>query len=325
MAFISRPGLPAAVVAAITLFAVFTTVIAAHESRGAGDLSYVVGWLEEPAYEGFPNAVSVRIAGPVETAVGALFEGGSLNPGDEFTYTFGHELEGSTVPYHNHISPDLGGTVTVTDSAPEGDVEIEVSSAGYLPADVEIRPDSSVTWRNVSDTVQAVHSGEGQVDDHDQDVNAPRGPVEGLEGSLQIEVTHVPTGTTRKLALLAAFRDPGHYVAGMIPTAPGAYTFRVFGEIDESPVDELFESGPGTFDDVRTQAEIQFPLQVSALREIEGAARGAQDAAAIAEDAANAAAADASSAQTLAIIAMAIGLGGVAVGAGGVAIGLRRK
>ncbi|MDA1256400.1 MAG: hypothetical protein O3C10_00935 [Chloroflexi bacterium] len=349
MTVASKSKLPLIAAMAITLFAFSAATITAHESRTAGDLSYVVGWLDEPAYEGFPNGVSVRITGPIETATGALFEGGALGPGAEFTYTFGRELEDSIVPYHNHLNPELGGTVTVTATAPEGDVEIEISATGFSPADVMIRPDSSVTWRNVDTSPQAVHSGEGMMgmeqddgepmdgatagdtaagaegDDHEHELTAPTGPVEGLEGSLQVEVTHVATGITRTLTLESAFQEPGHYVAALIPTAPGAYTFHLTGDIDASPIDETFESGPGTFDDVLTQASIQFPLQVSAPREIEGAARGAEDAAAIAESAADGAADDASSAQTLAIIAIVIGIGGLAVGAGGVTIGLKRR
>ena len=344
MTHVSRLKFSAIVVMAITLLVVSAAAITAHESRDAGDLNYIVGWAEEPAYEGFPNAVSVRISGPIKTTAGALFDGGALQPGEEYSYTFRPELEGSTVPYHNHLSPELGGTVMVLESAPEGGVEIDITAAGFTPANVMIHPGSAVTWRNVADTVQAVHSGKGQVpemesdqgddmamgaltaDGSDADASAaPTGPVEGLEGSLQVEVTHVPTGSTRTMPLLAAFNDPGHYVASLLPTAPGAYTFRVTGEIDKSPIDELFESSPGTFDDVQTQAEIQFPLQVSAPREIEGAARGAQDAAAIAGDAADAAAADAASAQTLAIIAMAIGFAGAAIGTGGVVMAFRRQ
>lgn len=346
MTYVSRLKFPAIVVMAITLLVVSAAAITAHESRDAGDLNYIVGWAEEPAYEGFPNAVSVRISGPIKTTAGALFDGGALQPGEEYSYTFGPELEGSTVPYHNHLSPELGGTVMVLETAPEGGVEIDITATGFTPANVIIHPGSSVTWHNVADTVQAVHSGKGQVPEMESDQGddkatgattadeddahahasaAPTGPVEGLEGSLQVEVVHVPTGSTRTMPLLAAFNNPGHYIAHVIPTAPGSYTFRLTGEIDGSPIDELFESGPGTFDDVQTQAGIQFPLQVSAPREIEGAARGAQDAAVIAEVAADAAADDASAAQTLAIIAMVIGLGGVAIGAGGVVIGLRRK
>ncbi len=346
MAIISRFKFPVAFVMVVGLLAVTAAMAAAHESREAGDFSYIVGWGTEPAYEGFPNTVSVRVSGPLDTTAGALFDGGALQPGEEYTFTFGHEFEDSTVPYHNHLSPELGGTVMVMDGAPEGDVEIEITAAGYTPADVTIRPDASVTWRNVADTVQAVHSGDGQMmmdpmdgdamdmdagavedaDEHAHEADAaPTGPIEGLDGALQVEITHIPTGMTQTLTLSAAFRDPGHYVEAMIPTAPGAYTFHLTGEIQGAEIDESFDSGPGTFDDIQTQASIQFPLEVSAPRELEGAVRGAEDAAAIAEDAANAAADDASSAQTLAIIAIVIGIGGLAVGGGGLMIGLRRK
>ncbi|MDP6824312.1 MAG: hypothetical protein QF554_13580 [Dehalococcoidia bacterium] len=355
MAFISRFKFLLVIIVAVGLMAVTAAMAAAHESRDAGDFSYIVGWETEPAYEGFPNAVSVRITGPLETSAGALFDGGTLEHDETYSFTFGLELADSTVPYHNHLSPELGGTVMVTEDAPEGDVEIEITAAGFTPANVMVRPGSAVVWTNVDDSVQAVHSGEGQMvmdgamdmsgdamtmdgdamtmdgdavatDDHDHEAAAaPTGPIEGLDGALQVEVTHVPTGSTQTMTLTAAFRDPGHYVGRMIPTAPGGYKFRLTGEIQGAEIDETFDSGPGTFDDIQTQTSIQFPVEVSAPREIEGAVRGAADAVAIAEQAANAAADDASSARTLAIIAIVIGLGGVAIGAGGVVIGRRSR
>ncbi len=349
MAYISKFKFTLVVVIAVGLMAVTAAMAAAHESRDAGDFNYIVGWETEPAYEGFPNAVSVRVTGPLETTAGALFDGGALEPDGKYSFTFGQDLADSTVPYHNHLSPELGGTVMVTELAPEGDVEIEITAEGYSPADVMVRPGAAVIWHNIADSVQAVHSGEGQMvmdgamdmdgdamttdpdaaegDDHaHEEASAdPTGPIEGLDGALEVEVTHIPTGSIHTLTLDAAFRDPGHYVGPMIPTAPGAYTFRLTGEIQGAEIDETFDSGPGTFDDIQTQTSIQFPVEVSAPREIEGAVRGAADAVVIAEKAANAAADDASSAQTLAIIAIVIGLGGVAVGAGGMVIGLRSR
>ncbi len=69
-------------------------------------------------------------------------------------------------------------------------------------------------------------------------------PVEGLEESLQVEMTHVP-----------------------IP---------VFGEIDSLAVDESFESGPGRFGEVESAVDVQFPEHVPAAREAASALRGAQ-------------------------------------------------
>ena len=215
-----------------------------------------------------------------------------------------------------------------------------------------IHPGYAVVWHNVEDTIQMVHSGKGQMilDDGDavaMDSDAmkapmtshsdatdhhghgssttPRGPVEDLSGALQVDLTHVPTGTTRTLTLEAAFDDPGHYIAPIIPTAPGAYRFHLTGEIRGTKVDQSFDSGPGTFDDIQTQTSIQFPLEVSAPREIEGAVRAAEDAAAVSEELASAASADASSAQTLAIGALVVGIIGLVFGIGGMAVGFRKN
>ena len=43
-----------------------TAVIMAHEGRPVGDYRLIVGWQEEPAYEGSQNAVSVRVNKIVE-------------------------------------------------------------------------------------------------------------------------------------------------------------------------------------------------------------------------------------------------------------------
>ena len=154
-------------------------------------------------------------------------------------------------------------------------------------------------------------------------------PVEGLEGSLQVEVTHVSSGVSRTFDLQAAWGEPGHYVAGLIPTASGVYEFRFFGTIDGLPIDETFVSqgGGGDFDDVRSSAELQFPVQLPEIREIESGARGALSTAQEAQQAAIAAQAAAGSAQgggnVLAIVALIIGIVGAIAGGGGLYIALR--
>lgn len=104
-------------------------------------------------------------------------------------------------------------------------------------------------------------------------------PVEGVQETLQVEVTHVPSGISQVMDLRTIFRDPGHYTNDWIPSAPGQYRFRFFGTIDGAAVDETFESGPGTFGSVEPAAELYFPEPVPAARELEGAVRGAQDSA----------------------------------------------
>jgi hypothetical protein len=143
-------------------------------------------------------------------------------------------------------------------------------------------------------------------------------PVEGLEETLQVEVTHVPSGTSKTMNLRTVFGDPGHYTADLIPTAPGQYRFRFFGAIEGMEVDETFESGPDTFSDIESSQELQFPEPLPAVREIEGAVRGTQATAQEAQD-------TASSASTLAIIGMVLGAVAIASGIGGIALGLRRR
>ena len=156
-------------------------------------------------------------------------------------------------------------------------------------------------------------------------------PVEGLEGSLQVEVTHLPSGVSRTFDLEAAWGEPGHYVAGLIPTASGVYEFRFFGTIEGTAVDETFVSqgGGGDFNDIQSSGEIQFPVQLPEIREIESGARGALSTAQEAQGAAIAAQAAADEAQgggsTLAIVALIIGIVGVVAGGGGLYIALRGR
>ena len=224
-------------VASLVILSLTIGVILAHEGRPVGDYRFIVGWQEEPAYEGLKNAVSVQISKVAESESGEHGEGG-----------------------HSSLTP----------SAPK----VLASVAGQ----------------------------------HAQTV-----PVEGLEGSIQVEVTHVPTGASRTQELLAVFGEPGHYVAVMIPTAAGVYEFRVFGNIEGMAVDETCVSrgGGGGFDDIRSSADLQFPEQLPELREIESGVRGALDTAQQAQDAALAAQQD--SGNTLAVVALIVGIVGMAI------------
>ncbi|MBM3925219.1 MAG: hypothetical protein FJ320_04420 [SAR202 cluster bacterium] len=143
-------------------------------------------------------------------------------------------------------------------------------------------------------------------------------PVEGAQETLQVEVTHVPSGARQTSLMRAVFRDPGHYTVDILPTAPGQYRFRFFGTVGGTTVNETFESGPNTFDDMEAIDAIQFPEKLASLRQIEGAARGAQTAASEADD-------KASSAQVLAVAGIALGVIGLIAGGAGLWLALRRK
>src|SRR5690349_10232317 len=64
--------------------------------------------------------------------------------------------------------------------------------------------------------------------------------VEGLERTLQVELTYVPSGAAKVLRLRTLYREPGRYTADLIPTAPGLYRFRFFGSLAETAVNETF-------------------------------------------------------------------------------------
>jgi hypothetical protein len=83
-------------------------------------------------------------------------------------------------------------------------------------------------------------------------------PVEGLEETLQAEVIY--EDQTMELPLTAKWDEPGGYYSVFFPTASeGDYTFRIYGTIDGTDVDESFTSGPETFGPVEDPAPLQFP------------------------------------------------------------------
>ncbi len=82
----------AAAVAAVLGLAVGTAV--AHEGREVGDYRVNVGWTVEPAYEGFPNGVEVRVIKVVES-------GGDDHHGESTATAHDHNGE-STATAHDH-------------------------------------------------------------------------------------------------------------------------------------------------------------------------------------------------------------------------------
>jgi len=55
------------------------------------------------------------------------------------------------------------------------------------------------------------------------------------------------------------FGQKGDYRAFFIPTAPGAYTFKVTGTLGGKKVDESYTSGKDGFDEVTNPSEVQYP------------------------------------------------------------------
>lgn len=140
-------------------------------------------------------------------------------------------------------------------------------------------------------------------------------PVEGVAETLQVEVTHISSNVSKIFELQAVFGEPGRYIAHFVPTAPGAYRFHFFGQIEEQTIDADFESGANTFDEVKPQSDIQFPEPLPAGRELTAAVRGSQQTS-------DEALALATSARLMAMIGLVSGLAGLGLG---LFANLRRK
>ena len=139
-------------------------------------------------------------------------------------------------------------------------------------------------------------------------------------------MTHVSSGASKTIDVYAVFGDPGHYTAALIPTAAGVYEFRVFGTIEGTSIDETFVSkgAGGGFDDIRTSSDLQFPVQLPEIREIESGMRGALQTAQQAQDAALSSQ-ESNSGNALSIVALIVGIVGAILGGGGIFLALRAR
>ena len=360
----------------------------AHGDAETEDYKLVVGFLVEPAYEGLPNGVDIRVTKSAgdqnETTMqqhtgmamkghdsgsghgqekamvdieghGAIFGSPGIGQGEAFSYKVDHMLEGMTVAYHNHADHDVTGSITVSqDAAMSGTVELEIHDSMYMPAEVTVQPGTTLVWTNRTASPQTVTSGPPPGGDHmdekpqapsvhhnqpggmmmqDESQTATGAPVEGLEQTLQVEITHVPTGVSRMVDLRPVFGKPGDYTADLIPTAQGVYEIRVFGAIEDIEIDETFisQGGGGNFSDVLPATELHFPEPMTSNRELEGAVRGALDTAQQAQDAALTAQQTAETAEensgsnTLAVLGIILGAVGLASGAGGMVMAARKR
>jgi hypothetical protein len=156
---------------------------------------------------------------------------------------------------------------------------------------------------------------------------ATEAPVEGLQDSLQVEITHVPSAVSKLLQLRTIYRDPGHYTADLIPTAPGHYRFRFFGSIKELAVQETFDStsGGGQFDDIASAVDLQFPVRLPEIREIANAVRGAQQSTQQAHDVALTAQESGALTRSLALAGGAFGVLGSAIGISALVVAYRKR
>jgi hypothetical protein len=91
-------------------------------------------------------------------------------------------------------------------------------------------------------------------------------PVVGAEKTLKAEV--IVGGQTKTFDLRARFGQPGAYTADLLPTKTGTWACRFFGTINNTPVDERVESGPGRFNDGQAKTALQFPVTLPSMGEL---------------------------------------------------------
>ena len=175
------------------------------------------------------------------------------------------------------------------------------------------------------------------------DVPSPGNPIGTPVGTLNQDCTHpdfqvtVTVGSTTSSPFCPGplhDADTGNgrldeYDYAVIPTVVGTYTFRIFGTINGTPVDQKVTSGPTTFDSIADSTSVEFPVAVPApaavATKVDAVNRRASTALASAQSAATAAGnakSSASAATVLAIVAIVIA---VVLSALNLVIGLRRR
>jgi hypothetical protein len=103
-------------------------------------------------------------------------------------------------------------------------------------------------YAGVTNSVQLIISNNGK-------------PVTNAKG-LKVAVT---TGDAEPKAMALepyfgeGWGEQGDYRAFFIPTAPGAYTFKVTGSLGGKKIDRSYTSGKDGFDEITDPAEVQYP------------------------------------------------------------------
>ena len=326
MKMVSRKKLFVLMVVLLT-FSVASGILYAHEDRTYQGYDITVGFLEEPAFEGFPNGASIRVMKLQDRAEssheghgssheghgssheghgssheghgssheghasshqkldvdpeehGVIFSSPTINPEDTFSFAITKDLEGMTIPFHNHLRHDVVGSINVQKHFDiSGTIVIEINDSGlFEPLTSNASPGTTIVWKNVGQSYANVTSGLMPDTASTSEQIREGSPVLGLESTLKVEITHAESGNVSDLMeLRPVFNDPGHYVADFIPTHPGIYKFRFTGFIESTAFEESFESGTGGFDLVQSPSINQFPNKVASGREIEGVVRGLQ-------------------------------------------------
>lgn len=276
--------------AAILFSWVPVSQVTAHDGRDVGDFNIVVGFANEPAFEGIINSIEVKITGkptPKEThndghdhdlhshggsdidveAHGAIFSSELLSAGEIFSATISEDLNNTGIPYHDHMNHDITGIIHVSDEGDSGEVKVMIHETSLMPSEINVQPGTTITWTNYSKAQHAITSGVMPTATNEKEA------ITGLSETLKAELIHVSSQSSVILNLNEDSNNPGRYTAPLIPTSPGIYEIRVYGVIHDTEIDETFISmgGGGNFDDIVSPTDLQFPQKLTSDREVTGA------------------------------------------------------
>ena len=146
------------------------------------------------------------------------------------------------------------------------------------------------------------------------------GPVDGLSTDTLSLVVSTGSSTSDPLDFAPTFDEdtglglPGEYLAPIIPTALGDYTFHLTGKIEATPIDLTVTSSDTTFDSVIAPTGIQFPNALPALGDVTTRLDRVDSRIETAQAAATDAATKAADARSAASQSMLIGLGAGGLG-----------
>jgi hypothetical protein len=125
----------------------------------------------------------------------------------------------------------------------------------------------SIGWANEPTYVGVPNGVEITVSDHDGQPVTDIGP-----GDVTVVVSTADQSTEalplQPAFVVDVFGTPGQYVADLLPTVPGDYTFQFAGSLREETVDVTVTSGEDTFSPVQSSTEVEFPVKVPTLAEV---------------------------------------------------------
>lgn len=125
----------------------------------------------------------------------------------------------------------------------------------------------SIGWANEPTYVGVPNGVEVTITDHDGEPVADLGA-----GDITVVVSTAGQSTAalplEPAFVIDVFGTPGQYVADLLPTVPGDYTFELAGTLRGETVDVSVTSGDDTFSPVQSSTDVEFPVKVPTLADV---------------------------------------------------------